>query len=119
METSAPLLVAHHSAKKCLDSFCDEVSLFFQGKVPRIEQVKLSFWQITLICFCSLYGEERIVLSNVVHAEVLTTKSGENHNLSHNRPPSVVLVAELCAALRRNGLRGKQTLAQNGVRVGP
>ena len=27
------------------------------------EQVKLSFWQITLICFCSFYGEERIVLS--------------------------------------------------------
>jgi hypothetical protein len=62
-EASVLFLVAHHSAKKCLDSFSDEVSLFFQGKVPRIEQVKLSFWQITLICFCSLYGKERIVLS--------------------------------------------------------
>jgi hypothetical protein len=31
--------------------------------VPRIEQVKLSFWQITLICFCSLYGKERIIPS--------------------------------------------------------
>src|SRR5690349_7659836 len=31
--------------------------------MPGVEQVKLSFWQITLICFCSLYGEERIVLS--------------------------------------------------------
>lgn len=57
------LLVAHYSAKKCLDLFGDEVPLFFQGKVPRIEQVKVSFWQITLICFCSLDCEERIVLS--------------------------------------------------------
>src|SRR5580704_1469841 len=31
--------------------------------LPRIEQVKLSFWQITLIRFRSLYGKERIVLS--------------------------------------------------------
>jgi hypothetical protein len=62
-ETSGPLLVAHPSAKKLLDSFGDDVSLFFQGKVPRIEQMKLSCWQITLIGLCSLYGEERIILS--------------------------------------------------------
>jgi hypothetical protein len=62
-EASVPLLVAHHSAKKCLDSFGDEVSLFLQGKVPCIEQVKLSFWQIALISLCPFYGEERIVLS--------------------------------------------------------
>jgi hypothetical protein len=28
-KAAAPLLVACHSVKKCLDSFCDEVSLFF------------------------------------------------------------------------------------------
>src|SRR5260221_976634 len=33
------------------------------AKRSGVEEVQLSFWQITLICFCSLYGEERIVLS--------------------------------------------------------
>ena len=31
--------------------------------MPGVEQVKLSFGQVTLICFRPLYGEERIVLS--------------------------------------------------------
>ena len=42
-EASASLLLARHSAKKCFDSFGDEVSLFLQSKVPGVEQVKLSF----------------------------------------------------------------------------
>src|SRR5260221_10910583 len=53
--------------------------------MPGVEQVKLSFWQITLICFCSLYGEERIVLSphdqraRLAGTEVLVPSVVESH----------------------------------------
>ena len=51
-----------------------------------VEEVQLSFWQITLICFCSLYGEERIVLSRM-HWCDLTTLSIQLEYVLYALPP--------------------------------